>query len=224
MTDYQHDHERRERRNQAEAKLSLLSPKTTARFCDEVLVNLLDAGWSEERVWDAAELHEFESRFAAAYPICVHEALLKFGGITIGIDGRGIRIGSIVEYKYIFPDLLEQVVTTRLYPIGETDILCDDALGVMMDDAGHVYVDGLTSDSPPKDRCVGKVSSNFIGFLNAMFSDALGILEQTDWKYYSALDGKPNGSEQGANAPTSPSVFHAPSISNLNRAINAGSR
>jgi hypothetical protein len=197
MTDYQRERERSERRNQAEAKLSSLSPRTRAQFCDEVLVNLLDAGWSEERVWDAVELHEFENRFAAAYPICVHEALLKFGGITIGIDGRSIRVGSIVEYKYIFPDLPEQVVTTRLYLIGETDILCDDALGVMMDDAGHVYVDGSTSDDPPKDYSVGRVSSNFIGFLNAMFSDALGILEKTDWKYYSALDGKPNGGADG---------------------------
>jgi hypothetical protein len=142
-------------------------------------------------------MHAFESRFAADYPICVHEVLLKFGGMTIGIDGRAIRVGSIVEYEYIFPDLLERVVTTRLYLIGETNILCDDALGVMMDEAGNVYVDGSTSDDPPNDFCVGKVSSNFACFLNAMFSDESGILEKTEWKYYSALNEKPNGGEQG---------------------------
>lgn len=181
-----HHRERIERRTLAEAKLSSLNPRTRGLLRDETLVNLLDAGWTEERVWDAVELHKFERRHATFYPKHVHEVLLKFGGLAIGINGRSLRVGSVIEYEYVFPDLLNQVVNTQLFVIGETDILCDDALGVMMDQSGHIYVDGSTSDAPPKDYCVGKVASDFTSFLDALFTDEDSVLDETVWTYYSA--------------------------------------
>ncbi|MES2596323.1 MAG: hypothetical protein V4662_13345 [Verrucomicrobiota bacterium] len=188
MTNY-HDvqRERSERRSRAQAMLSLMSEKTRTRFCDEALLNLVDAGWHDERVWNSTELDGHESRFEVACPDCVHEVFCCFGGLTIGIEGRHVCVGQVAEYDCPVPALLGHVVGARLYLVGETDLLCDEVLGILMDESGRVYVDGSTSDNPPKDRSVGLVAPDFTSFLNAVFLDDLAVLENTSWMFYSAL-------------------------------------
>ncbi|GEP45121.1 hypothetical protein [Brevifollis gellanilyticus] len=187
MTNY-HDveRERDERRIRAQALLSSLSEKTRATFCDKALLNLVDAGWHDERVWNAKDLNDYESRFEVAPPDGVHEVFCSFGGLTIGMEGRHIRVGPVAEYDCPVPVVLGHVVGTRLYLVGETDFLCDEFLGILMDECGRVYLDGSTSDIPPEDRCVGLVAPDFSSFLNAMFSDDLAVLENTPWIPYSA--------------------------------------
>ena len=190
MTDY-YDVSRKwnERRLRAATMLSALSEKTRARYCEEALLHLLDAGWNDERVWNAPDLNEHESRFEVACPDCVHQVFRSFGGLSIGIEGRRVSVGQLAEYDCPAPVLLGRVVGLRVYFIGETDMLSDEVLGILMDERGRVYLDGSTSDHPPKDRCVGVVAPDFTSFLNAVFSDDLGVLEKTPWIYYTASSG-----------------------------------
>ncbi|MFN7562957.1 MAG: hypothetical protein ACK5TH_14340 [Prosthecobacter sp.] len=187
MTDY-HDVQREwsERRLHAETMLSSLSQKNRARFCEEALLHLLDAGWNDERVWNATDLNEHARCFETACPDCVHEVFRSFGGLSIGFEGRHVSVGQLAEYDCPVPVLLGHIAGGRLYAIGETDMLSDEVLGILMDEKGCVYLDGSTSDSPPKDRCLGKVACDFTDFLNAVFSDDVGVLEQTSWIHYSA--------------------------------------
>jgi hypothetical protein len=98
MSDYRR--ELNERIARAERILPSLSVAARTHYCDEALVNLIDAGWNETRAWDACEVDRYERAFATRYPECAHRFVHEFGGLTIGIDGRAINVGLIRDYKY----------------------------------------------------------------------------------------------------------------------------
>ena len=87
--------EQQARRERAKSLLASVSPEGRFRFNDEVLINLLDAGWHEGRVWDHGQLSAFENRFQSIPPPTADDVLREFGGLEVGLTGRTIAIGQI---------------------------------------------------------------------------------------------------------------------------------
>lgn len=160
----------RARRNRAEAQLKDLSDCSRRKFCDEVLVNLMDAGWHEGRTWDVVPLTEFERRFHFPYPPIVHQVLMEFGGLKIGLGGRIIVVGDIDEDLCSFRHTLSKLVGSALYPVGQTNIFEDDGLGVHLDADGRVFVDGATGEAPPNDYRIELIASAWDRCLDRLFS------------------------------------------------------
>lgn len=140
------------------------------RFSDEVLINLLHAGWHEGRAWDDERLSEFQSRFTSIPPSTAQEVLKEFGGLEIGLSGRTIQIGKIKDRLCAYRQKLASLVGPTLYPIGETNIFEDDGLGVHIDEEGRVFIDGPTGQDPPHDYEIELIASGFDFFLHRAFS------------------------------------------------------
>jgi hypothetical protein len=184
------------RRGNAEHLLKSVSQSAKARFSDEVLLNLLDAGWHEGRAWDDELLSEFQSRFTVVPPPTALEVLREFGGLDIGLSGRMIQIGEITERLCSFRGTLIKLVGPTLYPIGETNIFEDDGLGVHIDEAGQVFVDGATGHDPPNDYRIELIASGFDAFLNCVFrKDREGPIPMLNsWTYTeSGVQDEQNG-------------------------------
>ena len=171
------------RRRNAEHLLKSVSQSSKTRFSDEVLLNLLDAGWHEGRAWDDELLSEFQSRFTVVPPPTALEVLREFGGLEIGLSGRTIRVGEIDDQLCIQRQKLTSLVGTTLYPIGETIIFSDDGLGVHIDEEGRVFIDGPTD--PPHDYRIELIALGFDTFLNQAFrkNREVPIPTLTSWDY-----------------------------------------
>jgi hypothetical protein len=158
------------RLKRAESLFTSLSPATRIRFNDDVLINLLDAGWHEGRAWDGERLSEFQRLFSSNPPSTAQEVLKEFGGLEIGLSGRTIQIGEIKDRLCAYRQKLASLVGPTLYPIGQTNIFEDDGLGVHIDEEGRVFIDGPTGHDPPHDYRIELIASGFDFFLHLIFS------------------------------------------------------
>lgn len=176
--------QRRLRRKRALRLLSSVTEFGRNRFEDEILINLLDAGWFEERRWDQKQVSEFEARFQLHYPQPAHDIVVEFRGLNIGI-ARSIWIGDIDESLRLSKGIIDILVGATLYPIGGTNIFEDDGLGVHVDTSGRVFVDGATGYDSPQDYRIDLIASDFDELLHRLFSSAQVPL-QASW-YYSMV-------------------------------------
>lgn len=157
----------RARKQRAHDMLKSVSSTARTRFSDEVLINLLDAGWHEGRIWDHERLSEFQRRFSSNPSSTALAVLIEFGGLEIGLSGRTIRIGEIDDQLCIHRQKLTSLVGPTLYPIGETIIFNDDGLAVHIDEEGRVFIHGPTD--PPHDYRIELIASGFDSFLHRAF-------------------------------------------------------
>jgi hypothetical protein len=178
--------EQRQRESRAKMLIATITPGSRTRFADYVLAPLLDAGWHEGRQWDSKQMETFMGRFHSEFPVAARAILVEFGGLEIGFRNRTIVFGSIEDELCVSQSILPRLLPGRLFPLGHTNIFEDDGLGVLVDAAGQVYVDGATGYDPPKDYRLDLISPHIDVFLASLFSDKV-IPQQTSW-YYSLAE------------------------------------
>ncbi|RFC47430.1 MAG: SUKH-3 immunity protein [Verrucomicrobia bacterium] len=150
--------------------VSTVSSSARSRFHTTVLAPLLDAGWHEGRNWESGRLDVYLSRFDTVFPPAAIRVLSEFGGLSIGFGGRVIAFGDIDEDLCASQKIIESLIGQPLFPVGTTNILQDDGLGVLMDESGQMFVDGATGDFPPRDYQLALIATDIDGFLKELFS------------------------------------------------------
>jgi len=167
--EYDFVRDQQERRRRATSQLPALPAAARLRFPDKVLVNLVDAGWHEGRQWDPRSLEEFEAHFGKAPPLA-SKILLEFGGLAVGFGNRTITFGLIDDQLGPSRQVLDSLLGTALYPVGLTNILEDDGLGVHVDGQGRLFVDGRTGFDPPQDYRMDLLGHSMDDALGRLFA------------------------------------------------------
>ncbi|WP_367870648.1 SUKH-3 domain-containing protein [Luteolibacter sp. Populi] len=163
-----------------------LAGKVSGRFPATVLTPLREAGWHQGRIWEPARLEEFVSRFDTIFPSAGVNVLSEFGGLNIGSGGRIIIFGHLEDSLCASHRIIGSLVNEPLFLVGWTNRFEDDGLGVLMDEAGRVYVDGATGYDPPRDYRVDWMADDIDSFLTGLFSGKR-MPEKQSW-YYSQSD------------------------------------
>ncbi len=125
----------------AVGKLKSLSSGSWKRFSKPVLIELLKAGWKEERHASPEYFKRLISEMPAPPPALVREILDEFADLDLG-SGRSFSVGEVYPEEVSRHAILQRILGQTLYPIGSTDIYCDDPLVVYADGQGRIFIDG----------------------------------------------------------------------------------
>jgi hypothetical protein len=114
-------------------------------------------------------LERLTSRIPVPAPPTALKILDEFAGLLIGRTGRIFSVGEAHPDELARHATLQQIVGRALYPIGITNIFCDDPLVVYTDDQGGIFLDGAYGNGVPS-HSIEYLAGSIEGALEIMFT------------------------------------------------------
>ncbi len=180
----QFQREQDSRRKKAKTRVKALPAESRNRFTNETLVNLIDSGWLPNRWLTDEEVKNLRLDDSYNYPDSAISVLREFGDLNIGFYNRTIHLGFLDDWLKHPCSFHKELTGIAIYPIGWTNLFCDDGLGVYCDDSGAIYIDGQTGNEPPQDGLLEKIGDNFDFVIDSLFTDWKILFGSEELRWY----------------------------------------